>query len=70
LLSVALVLSIQSALSAQSDTLAITNSTVINVVDGSVDIRNVRRINAVIYRGRLLSEADIDRIIAARRRTH
>jgi imidazolonepropionase-like amidohydrolase len=33
------------------------------------DIRNTRRIAAVLVRGRLLSRADIDRIVAAHKRT-
>jgi imidazolonepropionase-like amidohydrolase len=36
--------------------------------DPMTDIRNTRRINAVIVRGRLLSRADIDRMITAHRR--
>jgi imidazolonepropionase-like amidohydrolase len=36
--------------------------------DPLADIRNTRGIAAVIVRGRLLSKADIDRVIAARRR--
>jgi hypothetical protein len=36
--------------------------------DPRADIRNTRRISAVMYGGRLLSKADIDRLIAARRR--
>jgi imidazolonepropionase-like amidohydrolase len=36
--------------------------------DPLVDIRNTRRIATVIVGGRLLSKADIDRTIAARRR--
>jgi imidazolonepropionase-like amidohydrolase len=36
--------------------------------DPRTDIRNTRRVTAVIAGGRLLTTADIDRIIAARRR--
>jgi imidazolonepropionase-like amidohydrolase len=36
--------------------------------DPLTDIRNARRIAAIIVRGRVLSKADIDRMIAARRR--
>jgi hypothetical protein len=36
--------------------------------DPLTDIRNTRRIAAVLVRGRLLSKPDIDRIVAARRR--
>ena len=36
--------------------------------DPLLDIRNTRRIAAVVVRGRLISKTDIDRILAARRR--
>jgi imidazolonepropionase-like amidohydrolase len=37
--------------------------------DPLTDIRNTRRIAGVLVRGRLLSKPDIDRIIAARKRS-